>query len=96
MNVRVKVLLHKALELSRDQYVIYGLDCRSTPKDLLKKIVEEESNPLLSRTLMQEPESVLIMVGGKTLNQDREFREQVECEEASEYEVIIAPLLEGG
>lgn len=95
MNVRVRVLLHKALELSRDQYIVYGLDCRSTPKDLLKKIVEEESNPPLT-ALNQEPESVLIMIGGKSLDHNKEFREQIECGEDSEYEVIIAPLLEGG
>lgn len=96
MILKARIPLHRALGLSRDQYTVHGLDCGATPRDFLKRIGEHEPASPLLRILSEEPMGVIMIMGGRVLDQGREFREQVECEESTEYEVLITPLLEGG
>jgi acetyl/propionyl-CoA carboxylase alpha subunit len=99
MRVRVRFLLHKIFELEKDSYLVDNVSEDSTVTEFLKILSEELGSEVLLKLITGSGgKGLLILVNGAVINDlSRTFKSlKIPFRDSKEFEITIAPLLEGG
>jgi len=99
MKVKVRFLLHKTFGLEKDSYVFDNVDEDITIIEFIKRLSKELESEVMQKIIVESGgRGLLVLVNSVAINDlNKTFRSLRSLLKGSkEFEITIAPLLEGG